>query len=327
MSTSDLPASTRAVVIQADRTVGVNDLPLPPLGSGEVLVRTLATPIHPADLNAIEGKYPGTPKPPFVGGREGAGEIVALGPEVSTWSVGDLVLLPPGAGTWREYTTHPADLPVAVPAGVAPEQAALLRVNPGTALRMLRDFVDLQPGEWIVQNAGNSAVGRAVCQLARHFGWHTVNLVRDPASIDPELRAVGDVFLADNASADLVAAAGGKVRLALNAVGGESALRLANALADGGTHVTYGAMARQPLRLPNGLLIFQDISFRGFWMKRWAEIAGLPAMVAMLEELGALAARGVIHSQVARTYSFDECAEAVAHAGQSQRGGKILFRA
>ena len=58
-------------------------------------------------------------------------------------------------------------------------------------------------------------------------------------------------------------------RLGLNAVGGASALNLANALSDFGVLVTYGAMARQPLKIPNGLLIFRNLEFKGFWASRW----------------------------------------------------------
>ena len=61
---------------------------------------------------------------------------------------------------------------------------------------------------------------------------------------------------------------GAPLRLALNAVGGDSAVRLGGALAPDGVVVTYGAMARQPLKIPNGQLIFQNIAWRGFWVSR-----------------------------------------------------------
>src|SRR5206468_1999088 len=69
------------------------------------------------------------------------------------------------------------------------------------------------------------------------------------------------------------ATGGAPIRLGLNAVGGESALRLMNCLAPSGTLVTFGAMSLQPLKIPNGLLIFKDLRFRGIWINKWYDNA------------------------------------------------------
>ena len=106
---------------------------------------------------------------------------------------------------------------------------------------------------------------------------------------------------------------------------GESALRLANAVTPGGTIVTYGAMSRQPLRIPNGLLIFKDLRWRGFWITPWSQRATPDESAAMFGELFALAQRGCLRSTVERLYSLDSCLEALAHANRSERTGKVLF--
>ena len=205
----------------------------------------------------------------------------------------------------------------------------MLRVNPATALVMLREFVPLQPGEWIVQNAANSAVGRCVIRLARHFGWRTVNVVRR-AELADELRSAGAhvvLLEGEKLSTEIKAAAGGApIRLALNSVGGDSATRLAGALSPGGIIVTFGAMARQPLKIPNGMLIFQDIAWRGFWITHWYELVGEAAGSKLLGELAALAAGGVIASPVEAVYPLEQISEAIAHARRPHRGGKILLR-
>lgn len=316
---------TRAVVIQAGGVVQCGEVELPPVGPHDALVRLAAAPIHPADLNSIEGKYPGTPQRPYVGGKEGAGFVEEVGAEVTTVARGELMLLPADHGTWREEVVLPAVDLVPIPRTVAPEQAALLRINPASALRMLRDFVPLLPGEWLVQNAANSAVGRAVTQLARHFGWRTINILRDPTSLGDDPRDLGTVFLPADSETDIRTLTDAPIRLALNAVGGDSALRLANALADGGTLVTYGAMARQPLRMPNGLLIFRDLHLRGFWVTRWMGHAPPSAVHAMLTELIGLAAAGVLHSKIDTVYPLEAHADALAHAAKGGRQGKILF--
>ena len=89
----------------------------------------------------------------------------------------------------------------------------------------------LQKGDWLIQNAANSAAGRAVIQIAHELGYKTVNVVRRPELID-ELRAEGgDVVLVDgeNLRDEVKSATGGApIRLGFNSVGGDSALRVAN---------------------------------------------------------------------------------------------------
>jgi mitochondrial enoyl-[acyl-carrier protein] reductase / trans-2-enoyl-CoA reductase len=323
----------RAIVIHEhgdpQNVAQLETLDLPAPAPGEVRVRVRFAPINPADLNVLEGKYPIRPSLPGTPGVEGVGVVEELGSGVAGWSPGAVVLLPHGFGTWREAGNLPASDLVPVPAAVPLEQAAMLRINPATALLMLREFVKLQPGEWVLQNAANSAVGRCVIQIARHFGWRTVNVVRR-AELADELKAEGaDVVLVDGVQIgeEVKAATGGAtIRLALNAVGGDSAVRLGGALAPGGVVVTYGAMARQPLRIPNGLLIFQDIAWRGFWISRWYRNAGATAGAAVLAELCTLAADGVIATPVEAVYPLDEIARAIEHAGRPRRAGKILLR-
>ena len=298
------------------------------LRADEARVRLLAAPINPADLNVIEGTYPIRPALPGVPGVEGAGLVEATGAAVTKVRAGDRVLLPHGYGTWREAGVVNAESLVVVPPGIAPEQAAMLKINPATALRMLRDFVELPPGGWVLQNAANSAVGRAVIRLAQASGWRTVNVVRRAELIDELLAEGADVVLVDGEDlpAQIAAATGGAaVPLALNAVGGDSADRLARALAPGGTIVTYGAMSRQPLRIPNGLLIFKDLRWRGFWISQWYRNSSADACRGMFAELFDLLQRGVIHAPVERVYPLAEAAAALAHAAQAGRSGKILF--
>jgi trans-2-enoyl-CoA reductase len=302
-------------------------LDLPALAPGEVRVRGLFSPINPADLNVLEGKYPIRPQVPGVAGIEGVGTVEALGAEVTGLAVGQRVLLPHRSGCWRAAGNFAAQELIPVPEDVPAEQAAMLKINPATALLMLREFIHLQPGEWIAQNAANSAVGRCVIQLARHFGWHTLNVVRREELV-AELKGLGaDAVLVDAEKLDMAGASGGApIRLGLNAVGGESAIKLANGLADESVMVTYGAMARQPLRVPNGLLIFRDQSWRGFWVSRWYEKTTAEARAGLFRELFALVAKGVIVTPIEATYGLEEIGTALAHAAQPKRGGKILLR-
>src|SRR6186713_1451559 len=117
----------------------VVEQPWPTPGENEVIVAMRAAPLNPADINAIEGKYPIRPTLPATPGMEGAGVVVELGRGAGGVQQGDLVLLPHNLGTWREACAVPADKLVVVPAEVDPVQAAMLKINPLTAWRMLHD--------------------------------------------------------------------------------------------------------------------------------------------------------------------------------------------
>ncbi|MGC2625358.1 MAG: 2-enoyl thioester reductase domain-containing protein [Candidatus Udaeobacter sp.] len=294
----------------------------------EAVVKMSAAPINPADLNQIEGKYPVRSELPATPGFEGAGIVVELGAGVKDLTSGALVILPHNIGTWRDAVAVKAEDLVVVPEGIEPVQAAMLKINPLTAWRLLHGYVDLQKGDWLIQNAANSATGRDVIQIAHELGYKTVNVVRRAELVD-ELRAEGgDVVLidGDNLRGEVKSAAGGaSIRLGLNSVGGESALRLANCLAPGGTLVSFGAMSLQPLKIPTGLFIFKDLRFRGIWINKWYDNATRSERMETFRPLFDMARRGLIKTKIEKTYPLSEVKAAVAHAAQGKRNGKIVF--
>lgn len=306
----------------------VESRPWPTPAPGEVIVKMRAAPINPADLNQIEGKYPVRAELPATPGFEGAGIVVDVGADVKGLTSGALVILPHNVGTWRDAVAVKADELVVVPADINPVHAAMLKINPMTAWRLLHDYVDLARGDWLIQNAANSAAGRAVIQIAHELGYKTVNVVRRSELVD-ELRADGgDIVLVDseNLRREVGDAIGGRpIRLGLNAVGGESALRLANCLAPGSTLVTYGAMGLQPLKIPNGLLIFKDLRFRGIWINKWYDNATPAQRMEAFQHLFEMAKRGLLQTKVEKAYPLSEAKTAVAHAARGQRSGKIIF--
>jgi mitochondrial enoyl-[acyl-carrier protein] reductase / trans-2-enoyl-CoA reductase len=307
----------------------VESRPWPTPSAGEVIVKMRAAPINPADLNQIEGKYPVRAQLPATPGFEGAGIVAEVHRDVTNVNADALVILPHNAGTWRDAVAVRADELVVVPAGIEPVHAAMLKINPMTAWRLLHDYVDLARGDWLIQNAANSAAGRAVIQIARELGYKTVNVVRRSELIG-ELRAEGgDVVLVDseNLRHEVEDAIGGPpIRLGLNAVGGESALRLANCLAPGSTLVTYGAMSLQPLKIPNGLLIFKDLRFRGIWINKWYDNATPAQRMEAFQHLFEMAKCGLLQTKVEKAYPLSEVKTAVAHAARGQRSGKIIFQ-
>jgi NADPH:quinone reductase-like Zn-dependent oxidoreductase len=227
---------------------------------------------------------------------------------------------------WREEGNWPVESLVAVPAGIDARRACVLRVNPPTAWCLVHLFADLQPGDWIAQNAATSAVGRAVIEIAKDRGWKSLNVVRRPEAAD-ELRKLGaDAVVVDGPEMSEATALPGdaKPRLGLNAVGGSAATRLAGLLAEGSALVTYGAMSKEALKIPNGFLIFRDLNFHGFWLTRWLRAASPSERDAVFGEVFRLAAHGCFVPQVAGEFPIDDISQAVKRAAEG--GGKVLLR-
>ena len=150
------------------------------LNAGEVRVRVLATPIHPSNLVQISGNYGVQPKIPSTPGTEGIGRVIEVSKQVSHLSEGQLVFLVNDMGTWRDELVAPAASFIPLPdmgdlSQDIIEQLSMTAVNPLTASLLLRSFADLKEGDWIVQNASNSAVGGYLIQLAKQRGIKTVS--------------------------------------------------------------------------------------------------------------------------------------------------------
>lgn len=266
-------------------------------------LRLLTAPMNPADVNQIQGVYPskppfetalGTVEPSAVGGNEGAFEVISTGAGVKNLSKGDWVIMKrTGQGTWRTHAQLDESQLIRIEnkEGLTPLQIGTVSVNPVTAYRMIRDFCDwdwMRAGEeWLIQNGANSGVGRAAIQLGREWGIKTLNVVRqrktpeETEALKQELKDLGATVVVTEEEMlegnfrDMVKEATRQgrepIRLALNCVGGKNATALAKTLAPNSHMVTYGAMSKQPVALPSGLLIFKNLVFDGFWVSRWGD--------------------------------------------------------
>src|SRR5271170_5906960 len=214
-------------------------------GAGEVVFDVLAFPINPADISFCRGNYRLRPPLPATPGAECVGRVTAVGTGVGDIRPGDLVI-----HMQRENWVQRRRIPVAdaipLPAGLDLAQAAMLRINPATALLLLEDHVALKPGDWVIQDVANSAVGRHLIVLAKAKGVRTVNVVRRD-DVAAELKALGtDVVLVDGpdlAERARQAVGGAPIRLGIDAVSGDACKRLGECIAGGGVVVSYGSMS------------------------------------------------------------------------------------
>lgn len=313
---------------------------IPAACGSEILIRFLAAPINPSDINQIEGVYPskpafniglGTTEPVAVAGNEGVAEVVSVGAAVDGFAPGDHAIMRQSAfGTWRSHALTTADkllkLPPADDAAGAEGSAGLsawattaatVSVNPCTAYRMLKDFGNdgrgLEPGDVFIQNGANSGVGRAAIQLGRLWGFKSINLIRqrpdlkDTQALKDELLALGaDEVLTyheatrDEPAGDDVKARLPRAKLLLNGVGGKDTLKAHAFLADGADVITYGGMSRSPMAIHAGNLIFKDLRYRGFWMSRWNDAHPPEDRAAMVADILGLVRAGTFVDQPVR---------------------------
>ena len=302
--------------------------PTPVPATGQALLQVLAAPINPSDVLTLTGQYGMLPPLPAVGGNEGVGRVLALGPDTQGPAVGQTVLLPVGCGSWSTHVLAEAKNLMPLPNDADPLQLAMMTVNPPTASLMLSEFVDLQPGEWVIQNAANSGVGAYLIQLAKARGLKTVNVVRRESAVAGVLETGGDVVLVDGPGlAKRVAEAtdGARIRLGIDAVGSQSTDHLAASLTDGGVLVNYGAMSGEPCQISPASLVFRNITLRGFWLSKWFIGATPEQRMKVFGEVAKLIASGVLKSRIQATYAIDQIKDAVGAAAAGERDGKILI--
>ena len=300
----------------------------PPLEAGQVLLEVVAAPINPSDLLTLTGEYGQLPPLPATGGREGVGRVAELGPDAGELAVGQLVLLPRGSGTWSTHVVGVAAQLQPLPGEADPLQLSMMTINPPTAALLLSEFVSLEPGEWVIQNAANSAVGLYLVQLARYRGYRTVNVVRreDAAALVRETG--GDVVLLDGedlAHRVFAATDGAQIRLGIDAVGGGATGHLADCLCESATLVNYGRMSGEPCVVQPDAFVFRDLTLRGFWLASWFQRAPEERRRAIVGETAGLIATGKLHAPIEATYDVRDVKDAVAAAASGGRSGKILI--
>lgn len=311
-----------------EEVLSLETIPKPEPKAREIRVKLLAAAVNPSDRGMIAGSYGSLRELPAIAGREGVGMIDALGAEVSRFGLGQHVRFPSEQGAWCEYACIPAAEVLTVPEGVPVEQAAISFINPPTAYCLLKHIVNVPKGSWVLQNAGNSAVGLSVIQMAKVLGYRTLNQVRREELIDP-LKAMG---------ADHVVVEGGDwvkqigeftggepVSLALNSIGGASAVDQIKVLGDGGTQVTFGGMVGDPVRFPTRYLIFNNVRLVGFWWDQWMRKNSAQEVQAVRDAVYQMMIDGSLQLPIEAAYLFEDYRHAIEHDAQP-RLGKVLLK-
>ena len=311
------------------KVVTLETIEVQQLAPDELLVKMEAAVINPVDFLLIGGMYAVKPSFPFNLGTEGVGQVVATGDKARSLEGRRVIMLPTSEqGTWAEQVVVHQRNVVTVSDEGDPLQLAMVAINPATAYLVLKQYTHLMPGDWIGQTAANSAMGQYILQFAKLSGFKTLNVVRRPEAVEYVLGLGGDkvVLQGEGLSEQVVEALGGqKLSLVLDALGGAPIAGLLPSLKIGGSAVGYALMSGEPPSFSPAYL-YQNLSFHGFWLMNWLRTAPRDEIQETYQVLAALTTQDSLSAKIDATYSLNQYQEALAHANQANRSGKILFR-
>jgi NADPH:quinone reductase-like Zn-dependent oxidoreductase len=310
----------------------VRDVPDPEPGPGEVRVRMIMSPVNPSDTLVVQGLYGVLPKLPSIPGFEGVGIVDEAGPGLMGRFVKGkrVVAINSAGGNWAELAVIPALQARPIPDDIPDDQAACFFVNPATVLALARHVLAVPKGEWLLQSAAGSALGRMLIALGRHDGFRTMNVVRRHEAIAELERLGGDAVISssdgplDERVRQLTGGEG--ARYAVDPVGGETGTSLFRSLAPQGRLVLYGTLSGQPIQVDPRLAISGPRSVEGFWLGHWMRARSKAASFLLFREIAALIRQGILRSEIGQVYPLAQIKEAVGEAGVIGRQGKTLLR-
>ncbi len=324
-----MSTSTRAIVQyrygSADQ-MQLGEMPLPPLGKDDVLVRVRAAGMDRGTWHLMTGR-------PYavrlgvglrgprnrVPGRDLAGTVVAVGPAVTRVSVGEDVY-GIGRGSFAEYTAAREDRLVRMPAGMTAEEAAVVPVSGLAALKALTDVAHLQAGQRVLITGASGGVGSFAVQIAVALGAEVTGVARTEKV--GFVRGLGAHHVIDRMCEDF-AVGRHRYDVILDMAGNPSLSRLRRALTPAGTAVIGGGEH-------GGSILGLDRQLRAlvlspFVRQRLTMLISRES-AAELERLTALIESGAVRPYVDRTFPLERVQDAMCYLEAGHVSGKLAIR-
>ncbi|HVI43921.1 MAG TPA: zinc-binding dehydrogenase [Chitinophaga sp.] len=301
------------------------EIPVPPVGDNEVLVKMLAASVNPGDFLFIQNLYPEPKKPVFprqIGGNHGVGIVERTGRNVSLRQ-GTLVAFS-YYNTWAEYAVIPAEWLIELPSYFPVETAAQF-VNVITAWDLLQDS-QVQPGEWLALTAGYSAVSKITALFAKHRGIPVIAVVRRAnGEVPPGVTAVIDLSQQRDVREQIMEITGNKgVSGIIDNVGGPLTAALIRSTAFGARLIINGGMSEEKYELHNFDILMKGLQIRSH-VYRYFFAPPQSGDDAMLQEMIDISAAPDFRMPAGRTYPLDDFRLAIDDSITRASGGKHLF--
>jgi NADPH2:quinone reductase len=285
----------------------------PPPGTGEITVRIRARGVQYVDVLMLAGKYQFRPEPPFIPGGEAAGEVIAVGPKVTGFAVGDRVMSRHTLGACAEFGNAKAELCDKVPDRMSLESAGVFRGAYSTAYHALLQRGRMQAGEWVLVHGAAGGIGIAAIQVAKLFGAKVIAT----ASTDEKRAACVDEG-ADHAIdytggfLDTVKElTGGRgVDIVYDPIGGAVSDESLRALAWCGRLLILGFLGGGPTNIRSNYLLIKGIDAVGVRIGGLNE-ANPELAIANMRELTRLAGEGKLRPRISHRLPLEKAREAL----------------
>ncbi len=323
-----------ANVVRALRSLEIKDLETPHPAGGQVLIRVAAAPCNPSDIAFMRGGYNIKKPVPVVMGFECTGTVVEtgddpnaaalLGKRISCFTQGD------ENGTWSEYFMTDYRNCLTIRDELNDEQAAALCINPFTAYALF-SLVKVKQAGAIVQNGASGQIGIFIRKLARLHNIPVINLVRKQEHVEA-LVGSGEKWVLNMGDPDFESSLRElahklNATIAFDAVAGDVAGMMLNALPAGAELIIYGGLSGKPAGMINPLdIIFKAKSVKGFNLGDWKTEIGDARFGEVSLELQQLLIDNVIATQIQGIFPLDQVHTALEQYIRNMSSGKILFR-
>jgi NADPH2:quinone reductase len=330
-----MPALPAQMTVIAIRAPGGPDMlvpeqrPLPRPGEGEVLVKVAAAGVNRPDVMQRQGLYPPPAGATDIPGLEIAGEIVALGPGVKRWKLGDKVMALVVGGGYAEYCLAHESHALPVPEGLTLVAAAAIPETFFTVWHNAFERGRLKAGETLLVHGGSSGIGTAAIQLAKAFGARVITTAGSAEKCDACRRLGADVavnYREQDFVAATKAATGGKgADVILDMVGGDYIERNYEAAAVEGRVVQIAFQGSPKATVDFRRIMLKRLTHTGSTL-RARSVADKGAIARAVEEqVLPLIAAGRVSPVIDSTFALAEASAAHARMETSAHIGKIVL--
>lgn len=335
MITPEYPKQVNGILVERFgdwHNAKIGTLPLRPLRSGEVLIKCEAAALNFQDLLIIEGKYQFKPAVPFISGSDVAGRIIAVGPDVEQFSVGQRIAALVQIGGFAEYSIAPLGRYFSIPDDIDFARAAACTSVFATVVVALTIRGQLRAGERILVTGAAGGVGIAAVQYARQIGAEIFALVSSDAKQQIARQAGAHHIVRldqlSNPIEDLRVALVGRaiegLDLIIDMVGGDVFDGAIRCLRPGGRIVVVGFASGRIAEVKTNYILLKGISVIGSALKFGLEYHR-PVLKELMEKVYKDVAIGQLDPIISATYPLYEFHRAATQIANRSAVGKIVF--
>lgn len=240
----------RAVVVQKDRSLKVEQVEAPQVGDNEVLVKVAAAVINPSDIIYTLGQYVQYVEAPHRAGFEGSGTVIEIGKNFKgNLKVGDKVSIvthDPKLGVYSEYISLPESSVFLMNPTISFEEGASHFINPGTVSLMVKQVLK-EGHKAVIHTVGASALGKMLIRILKENDIKTINLVRRD-DVKEELTQLGADYVLNMKDADFEQkleeiAKKENATKCYDSIGGKIALTILRRMPAGSSMSIYGLLS------------------------------------------------------------------------------------